>query len=78
MKKPVSLYFLYCVNMQCQFSVYQLMVEHRIPMTPENLGKTHTCHCCHKPLVSALNMNARSIVTETKSKMLFTPDYVHN
>lgn len=78
MKKPANLYFLYCLNMQCQFSVYQFMVELRIPMNAENLEKTHRCQCCDKPLVSALNMNARCIVTETKSKMLYTPSYLSN
>jgi hypothetical protein len=78
MKKPANLYFLYCLNMQCQFSVYRLMVELRIPMTAENMEKTHICHCCHKSLVSALNMNARCIVTETKSQMMYTPAYQNN
>ena len=78
MEKTVSHYLLYCLNMQCKYSVYQLMVETRLPVSAENLEKIHKCPCCRTPLASTLNMNALCVVTVAKSQMLYTPAYKNN
>jgi len=78
MKKTTEVYHLYCINMQCPYSVFQLMVETRLPETTENLLTRHTCNCCGRPLVSTLDMKSRSLVTETKSRMLYYPAYANN
>jgi hypothetical protein len=78
MEKTVNHYFLYCLNMQCEYSVYQMMVETRLRITPENVEKTQKCPCCQKPLVSTLNMNELCIITVTKSQLLFTPAHLSN
>jgi len=80
MNKLTTLYFLYCLNKECQFSIYQLMVELRVPLTPKNLGSVHTCTCCQQPLVSSIDMEIKQMVTQTKAKMLNMNnlDYLNN
>ena len=78
MKKQATLYFLYCVNAQCQFSVHQLMVELRIPLTSENLDSVHKCSCCYQQLVSEIDVETQHTIAETKSQMLYIPDYLNN
>jgi hypothetical protein len=78
MEQTDNHYFLYCLNMQCQYSVYQLMVEVRLPITTENLLSTHSCYHCHHPLVTSLDRNAWCLVAELRSKPLCAPAYPGN
>jgi hypothetical protein len=69
MKQAFNLYFLYCKNLQCKNSIFHQMVEVQIPFTIENLMATHTCTCCGKPLVSAVNIDINRATEEANSKI---------
>jgi tartrate dehydratase alpha subunit/fumarate hydratase class I-like protein len=78
MKNPVELYYLYCLNMQCQVSIYHRMVELRVPFTSENLTATHICPCCNQPLVSLMDIEIRCVMAGSGAERSNKVNHLHN
>ncbi len=68
MKKSINLFFLYCINIQCDVSIYHRNKEVRIPLNTENLLAKHICTCCNKPLTSAIDLEPKQVVTYLAAK----------
>jgi len=66
MKKPLSLYFLYCINKQCSISVYHRIAEIKIPFTDENIVAKHKCIQCDHTLFSAMDDSAKKDISKNK------------
>jgi hypothetical protein len=62
MDKTVERYFLYCMNMQCQNSIYHDMTAIQIPLSEENLLSKHCCAHCDQPLVSAIDLEINQVL----------------
>ena len=78
MNQSIKLYYLYCMNRQCQKSIYHRMETIQIPFTAKNIVNTHVCTCCKQPLVSAIDIAIKEVVTEVNGKKYSTPFYLNN
>ena len=68
MKKSFNLYFMYCINIQCDVSIYHKNIEVKIPLTSENLLAKHSCTCCNKPLSSAIDLEPKQLAAYLVAK----------
>jgi len=50
----------------------------QIPFTAKNLINTHMCTCCKQPLVSAIDIAIKDVVTEINGKKYSKPFYINN
>jgi len=50
----------------------------QIPFTAKNLVNTHVCTCCKQPLVSAIDIAIKDVVTEVNGKKYSKPFYINN
>jgi hypothetical protein len=78
MNHPTNLYYLYCMNVQCQLSIYHRMVERRVPFTAENLVKTHICSCCKDEMISAMDIEIKKVMAEAISRRVSRKDFLNN
>jgi len=76
--KKTSLYYLYCLNKQCQFSIYQLMVEHKLPLNEKNKSTIHVCSCCGQPLSSYIKPEEKQLSGSVRAELLQIPKYLYN
>lgn len=59
MDKSVERYFLYCMNLQCQNSIYHNMMATQMPLSEESLLSRHCCTYCSQPLASAIDLEIK-------------------
>jgi hypothetical protein len=78
MKDLFETYYLYCTNFSCNVSIYKNIREVSLPLTGANLSTTHFCSCCHKPLVSAIDMEIEQIISSVGVKPAARPVYNTN
>jgi hypothetical protein len=78
MQQPIKLYYLYCVNKQCDMSVHHRMVEVRIPFTAANLTGVHTCSLCNQQLHSAVYIEIKHLMLAATSGELNGANYIYN
>jgi len=78
MKKSFTLYYLYCMNIQCQVSIYHRNEEVKIPLNIENLLASHTCACCNQPLTSAIDLEMKRVVAEVNTRKVLRPSFFNN
>ena len=78
MNQPIKLYYLYCVNKQCDISVHRRMVEVRIPFTAANLSGIHTCSLCNQPLHSAVYIEIKHLMSEANAPAPNNANYIYN
>jgi len=55
---------LYCLNMNCQQSIYWNSVETRAIFDAETLTATHLCACCSQSLSSAMDIEIKQMTAE--------------
>lgn len=72
MDKSTKLYYLYCLNLQCQTSIYHNMMALQIPLSEGNLLSEHSCTCCNRPLISAIDLEINHMLA---SFNLVRPDF---
>jgi hypothetical protein len=78
MKYTVKLYYLYCLNIECQASIYAGMAELQIPSTAEKGLGIYTCSCCNQPLTAAIDAAIGLELKEVNSQKLKRQDYLLN
>jgi hypothetical protein len=57
-------YNLYCLNMNCERSIYWSSVETRAEFNEVNLGSIHRCTCCDQPLSSSMDIEIKQVTAE--------------
>jgi hypothetical protein len=78
MNQPNSHYYLYCMNIQCKVSIYHHTSELQLPFTAENLGATHICKCCDQPLVSAMDIEIKKVMSEIRPQKINKVNHLDN
>jgi hypothetical protein len=78
MSQPIKLYYLYCINKQCDVSIHHRMVEVIIPFTAANLTGIHTCSVCHQQLHSAVYIEIKHLMSEDNPKKKNGVNYIYN
>ena len=73
-KPPLTLYYLYCMNFNCKNSIYNFSGETGIRLTAKNLAATHRCKGCGKPLISAIDVEIKNVLTIDNDR----PNYRNN
>ena len=68
MKDLFETYYLYCTNLRCTISIYKKTGEVSVPLTEESLSTVHLCGCCHKPLVSAIDLEIELMLSSVGVK----------
>lgn len=63
MDKYVECYSLYCMNLQCQNSIYHNIMDVQMPLSEDSLLSTHNCAHCKRPLVSAIDLEINYTLT---------------
>ncbi len=76
--KQVPDFYLYCMNFDCQISIYNDNVEIRIPLTAENISAKHICKCCKLPMISAIDVEIKNVCIGGISRQSDQPDYHNN
>jgi hypothetical protein len=71
-------YHLYCIDRQCQVSIYKNMLPVRIPLTAKNLVASHSCTCCHQTLVSAVDLEISDMLASANSPTIKKTNYLSN
>ena len=76
MYHDISFYYLYCMNIQCQASIYNTMAI-RIP---NNTGHRaiHRCNFCNHPLASESDVEVTYMITKVNSQKPKKPNYQLN
>ena len=72
MDKSANLLYVYCMNMQCQRSIYHNLMALQIPLSEGNLLSNHSCACCSQPLVSAIDLEINYMLANLN---LMRPDF---
>jgi len=75
MKYSVKFYYLYCMNIECQASIYVGMVELQIPSAAKKWVGIYTCSCCNQPLIAAIDAAIGLELKEVDSQNLKKQDY---
>lgn len=78
MKYSVKFYFLYCMNIQCEASIYEDMAELQIPYTNKKWVGICTCGYCKEPLISTIDAAIGLELKEADSQKLKKQDYLLN
>jgi len=78
MDQTTQLYYLYCVNSQCNVSIYRRLVEVQLPLTVENLVGTHNCKCCNMPLISSVDLEIQHTMAQVNSQTVKKMNYLYN
>ena len=69
MKHQHFFYHLYCINKTCPASIFGSIDEIRLELTPENLTGIHLCLQCGTPLVTAIDIEIKQILTEARIQL---------
>lgn len=78
MNQQIKLYYLYCINMHCKVSIFHNMVELQIPLTAKNMVGTYTCPHCNQPLVSAVDVALKNIMSSVNSQNSHQAKVINN
>ena len=78
MNQTTQLYYLYCVNAQCNVSIYRRLVEVQLPLTAENLVGTHSCKHCNTPLISSVDLEIQHTMAKVNSETAKKMNYLYN
>jgi hypothetical protein len=76
MDNPFSFYSMYCINIQCNKSVYWNIIETSVPFNEVNLLATHICEACNRELASALDIELEQITAEMGIRLPNRPSYI--
>ena len=68
MKDLLGTYYLYCTNLSCNISIYKNTKEVSLQLTIENLSAGHTCSCCRKRMVSAIDLEIEQMISSVGVK----------
>ena len=77
-KPTAPRYYLYCMNFDCNASIYNGNVEVEKPLTVKNLAATHACKCCRMPMVSAIDIEIKNAFIDMVSRGANRHDYHDN
>jgi hypothetical protein len=78
MNQPNSHYYLYCMNIKCKTSIYHSTEELQLSFTLENLVATNICRCCKQPLVSAIDIEIKHVMSEIGLHKINRVNYLDN
>ena len=70
--QPLTFFHLYCLNTKCKLSIYHHNLVIKTPFTAENLKSNHICTCCKEPLVSAMDIEIKHMMSEVNSPKVIT------
>jgi hypothetical protein len=74
MNDPLAFYNLYCINKDCEISIYRNSAQTRVIFNEENLVTTHFCECCGHLLSSAMDVEIEQMAAEV-GVILSKPHY---
>lgn len=77
-ERSLTLYYLYCMNFECNNSIYNGNLEIAIPLTAKNLVANQLCKCCGMPLIAAIDVEIKNVVTQINTKAIVNTGYLNN
>jgi hypothetical protein len=66
MNTATKLNYLYCINKQCEASIYHRMVVLPVPFT-NSVSNNYYCQCCKSQLISAGKIAAKALTPASRT-----------
>ena len=77
MERLIKLNYLYCMNINCQVSIYHQMMV-RIPCTMNETAEVHKCSFCDQSLISDKDILINHMVTAIGAQKTTKLSYRYN
>jgi hypothetical protein len=78
MNGDYPLFSLYCINMDCDRSIYNNINRVEVPFNEINLSQTHVCIVCNSPIISTMDMEIENLVAGVGVRLYGNPFYDTN
>lgn len=77
MERPTKLNYLYCMNINCQVSIYHRMML-RVPCATNRNRGIHKCSFCDQPLISDGDILINHMISAVSAQKATRLSYLHN